>query len=72
MYLRPPTHLLNVISMTVALGGVKFLMNPSSKNSIVAIHNPTLRFLAKWLAMVVYSRTDLRLCSSPELQCLSL
>jgi len=42
----------------------------SSKNSIVSIHNPTLRFLAKWLAMVVHSRTDLRLCSLPELQCL--
>jgi len=39
----------------------------SSKNSIVSIHNPTLRFLAKWLAMVVHSRTDLCLCSSPEL-----
>jgi len=39
----------------------------SSKNSIVSIHNPTLRFLAKWLAMVVHSLTDLRLCSSPEL-----
>jgi len=38
-----------------------------SKNSIVSIHNPTLRFLAKWLAMVVHSRTDLRLCSLPEL-----
>ena len=42
----------------------------SSKNSIVSIHNPTLRFLAKWLAMVVHSRIDLRLCSLPELQCL--
>ena len=42
----------------------------SSKNNIVSIHNPTLRFLAKWLAMVVHSRTDLRLCSLPELQCL--
>ena len=42
----------------------------SSKNSIVSIHNPTLRFLAKWLAMVVHSRTDLHLCSLPELQCL--
>jgi len=42
----------------------------SSKNSTVSIHNPTLRFLAKWLAMVVHSRTDLRLCSLPELQCL--
>ena len=29
-----------------------------------------MRFLAKWLAMVVHSRTDLRLCSLPELQCL--
>ena len=28
----------------------------SSKNSIVSIHNPTLRFLAKWLAMVVHPR----------------
>ena len=35
----------------------------SSKNIIVSIHNPTLRFLAKWLAIVVHSRTDLRLCS---------
>ena len=51
--------------MTVALGGVKFLMN-----SIVSIHNPTLRFLAKWLAMVVHSRTDLHLYSLPKLQCL--
>ena len=42
----------------------------SSKNSIVSIHNPTLRFLAKWLAMVVHSCTDLHLCSLPELQCL--
>ena len=42
----------------------------SSKNSIVSIHNPTLRFLAKWLAMVVQSCTDLRLYSLPELQCL--
>ena len=42
----------------------------SSKNNIVSIHNPTLRFLAKWLAMVVHSRTDLRLCSLPKLQCL--
>jgi hypothetical protein len=25
----------------------------SSKNSIVSIHNPTLRLLAKWLCMVV-------------------
>ena len=41
----------------------------SSKNS-VSIHNPTLRFLAKWLAMVVHSRTNLRLYSLPELQCL--
>ena len=40
----------------------------SSKNSIVSIHNPTLRFLAKWLAMVVHPRADLRLCSLPELQ----
>ena len=42
----------------------------SSKNSIVSIHNPTLRFLANWLAMVVHSCTDLCLCSLPELQCL--
>jgi len=42
----------------------------SSKNSIVSIHNPTLRFLAKWFAMVVHSRTNLRLCSLPDLQCL--
>ena len=39
----------------------------SSKNNIVSIHNPTLRFLTKWLAMVVHSRTDLRLYSLPEL-----
>jgi hypothetical protein len=39
----------------------------SSKNSIVLIHNLTLRFLAKWLAMVVHSRIDLRLCRLPEL-----
>ena len=42
----------------------------SSKNSIVSIHNPTLRFLDKWLAMVVHPRADLRLCSLLELQCL--
>ncbi|RLN15788.1 hypothetical protein C2845_PM02G16200 [Panicum miliaceum] len=42
----------------------------SSKNSIVSIHNPTLRLLAKWLSMVVHPRSDLRLYSSPELQCL--
>jgi hypothetical protein len=29
-----------------------------------------MRFLVKWLAMVVLSRTDLCLCSLPELQCL--
>ena len=40
----------------------------SSKNSIVSIHNPTLSFLAKWLAMVLHSRADLHLCSLPELQ----
>src|SRR6185503_12392719 len=33
----------------------------SSKNSIVSIHNPTLRFLAKWLAMVMHPRADLPL-----------
>ena len=38
----------------------------SSKNSIVSIHNPTLRVLA----MVVFSRANLRLCSSSELICL--
>jgi hypothetical protein len=42
----------------------------SSKNSIVSIHNPTLRFLAKWLAMVVHPRANLRHCSLPVLQCL--
>lgn len=42
----------------------------SSKNSIDSIHNPTLRFLAKWFAMVVHPRADLCLCSLPELQCL--
>ena len=36
----------------------------SSKNSIVSIHNPTLRVLAKYLAIVVSSQADLRLCSS--------
>ena len=40
----------------------------SSKNNIISIHNPTLRFLAKWLAMVVHPRADLRLYSLPELQ----
>jgi hypothetical protein len=39
-----------------------------SKNNIVSIHNPTMRFLAKWLAMGVNSCTDLCLCSLPELQ----
>ena len=42
----------------------------SSKNSIVSIHNPTLRVLAKYLAMVVYSQADIRLSSSSELMCL--
>ncbi|RLM98180.1 hypothetical protein C2845_PM06G25850 [Panicum miliaceum] len=42
----------------------------SSKDSIVSIHNPTLRLLAKWLYMVVHPRFDPRLCSLPELQCL--
>ena len=42
----------------------------SSKNSIVSNHNPTLRVLVKYLAMVVFSRADLRLCSSSELMCL--
>ncbi|KAG2579232.1 hypothetical protein PVAP13_6NG245709, partial [Panicum virgatum] len=42
----------------------------SVKNSIISIHNPTLQFLAKWIAMVVHSRSDLRLCFSYELQCL--
>ena len=42
----------------------------SSKNSIVSIHNPTLRVLAKYLAMVVFSRADLKLCSSSEVMCL--
>ena len=42
----------------------------SIKNSIISIHNPTPRFLAKWLSMVVHPHTDLRLCSLPELQCL--
>ncbi|RLM69885.1 hypothetical protein C2845_PM17G08790 [Panicum miliaceum] len=40
----------------------------SSKNSIVSIHHPTLRMLAKWIVMVVHPRSDLRLCSLPELQ----
>ncbi|PVH34204.1 hypothetical protein PAHAL_8G171300 [Panicum hallii] len=44
----------------------------SSKSSIVSIHNPTLRLLAKWLCMVVHPRSNLRLCSLPELQCLLL
>ena len=39
----------------------------SSKNSIVSIHNPTLRFLSKWLAMAMHPHSDLRLCSLPEL-----
>jgi hypothetical protein len=38
----------------------------SSKNSIVSIHNPNLRLLAKWLCMVLHLRSDLRLCSSRE------
>jgi len=42
----------------------------SSKNSIVSIHNPTLRVLAKYLAMVVFCRADFRLCSSSEIMCL--
>jgi hypothetical protein len=39
----------------------------SSKNNIVSIHNTTLRFLVKWLTMVVHPRVDLRLYSLPEL-----
>jgi hypothetical protein len=39
----------------------------SSKKSIVSIHNPTLGVLAKYLAMVVFSRADLRLCSTSGL-----
>jgi hypothetical protein len=42
----------------------------SSKNSIVSIHNPILRFLAMWLAMVVHTHSNLHLYSLPELQCL--
>jgi hypothetical protein len=41
-----------------------------SKNSITSIHNPTLRFLAKWLVMNVHPRADLRLCNNPDLLCL--
>ncbi|RLN04835.1 hypothetical protein C2845_PM13G06730 [Panicum miliaceum] len=40
----------------------------SSKNSIVSIYHPTLKVLAKWIAMVVHPRSNLRLCSLPELQ----
>ncbi|RLN09599.1 hypothetical protein C2845_PM11G04440 [Panicum miliaceum] len=40
----------------------------SSKNSIVSIHNPTFRMLAKWICMVVHPRSDLRLSRLPELQ----
>ncbi|RLM73757.1 hypothetical protein C2845_PM15G04600 [Panicum miliaceum] len=40
----------------------------SSKNSIVSIHHPTLRMLAKWICMVVHPRSNLRLCSLSELQ----
>ena len=39
----------------------------SSKNSIISIHNPTLWFLAKWIAMVVHPRADLHLYSLFEL-----
>jgi hypothetical protein len=42
----------------------------SSKNSIVSIHNPTLRLLAKWLYIVVHTHSDLCLSSLPEMQCL--
>jgi hypothetical protein len=41
-----------------------------SKNSITYIHNPTLRFLAKWLVMNVHPHADLRLCNNPDLLCL--
>jgi hypothetical protein len=40
------------------------------KNSITSIHNPTIRFLAKWIAMVVHPRADLRLCLSSDTECL--
>ena len=43
---------------------------PSGKNSITAIHNPTLRFLAKWIAMVVHPRADIRLCLTADVDCL--
>jgi len=42
----------------------------SGKNSITSIHNPTLRLLAKWIAMVVHPRADLRLCLLQDLECL--
>ena len=43
----------------------------SSKNSIVSIHNPTLRVLAKYLAMVVFfEQTSGCVASSSELMCL--
>ncbi|RLN41975.1 hypothetical protein C2845_PM01G45650 [Panicum miliaceum] len=40
----------------------------SSKNSIVSIHHPALRMLAKWIGMVVHPHSDLRLCSLSEVQ----
>ena len=33
----------------------------SCMNNIVSIHNPAMRFLAKWLTMVVHPRIDLGL-----------
>jgi hypothetical protein len=38
----------------------------SSKNSIMSIHNPTLRLLTKWLYMFVHPGSDLPLCSLPS------
>ena len=40
----------------------------NSKNSIISVHNPTMWFLVKWIAMVVHPRADLHLYSLFELQ----
>jgi hypothetical protein len=68
-----PSALVKTINMIAQPGGTKFLKSLlASKNSIVSIHNPTLRLLAKWLCMVVHPHSNLCLCSLLELQLLWL
>lgn len=41
----------------------------SIKNNIISIQNQTLRFLVKWIGMVVHSLIDLRLCIATPMNC---